>query len=68
MMKKGIHPKYFKASVSCACGSKFEVFSTKEKIEVETCRNCAPLFIGSEEKKAIIGQVEKFYRRYKKST
>lgn len=66
-MKKNLHPKYGKARVVCACGSEFEVWSTKEKIEVETCRNCSPIFVGSEEKKAIVGQVEKFYRKYKKS-
>uniref|UniRef100_A0A7V3ZSU7 50S ribosomal protein L31 n=1 Tax=candidate division WOR-3 bacterium TaxID=2052148 RepID=A0A7V3ZSU7_UNCW3 len=66
-MKKGIHPKYFKAKVVCACGAEYEVYSTKEKIEVETCKNCAPIFIGTEEKKAIVGQLEKFYKKYKKS-
>lgn len=66
-MKQNIHPKYFKAKVKCACGAEYEVYSTKEKIEVETCRNCAPIFIGTEERRAIVGQVEKFYKKYKKS-
>jgi len=66
-MKADIHPKYVKTTVSCACGSKFEVYSTKENIEVETCRNCSPIFIGTEERKVIMGQVEKFYRKFKKS-
>ncbi len=66
-MKKNIHPKYFKTKVKCACGSEFEVYSTKENINVEVCRNCSPLFIGTEEKRVAIGQVEKFLRKYKKS-
>ena len=32
-MKKEIHPKYYKeAEVTCACGNKFKVGSTQEKI------------------------------------
>lgn len=65
-MKDHIHPKYYKTKVSCACGAEFEVYSTKENIKVETCKNCSPIFIGTEEKKAIIGQIEKFYKKYKK--
>jgi len=67
-MKKNVHPKYFKTKVVCACGSEFEVYTTKENINVEVCKNCAPLFIGTEERKVAIGQVEKFLRKYKKSS
>ena len=34
-MKKDIHPTYHQAQVSCACGTKFTVGSTKETLEVE---------------------------------
>ncbi len=65
-MKKGIHPQYKKMEIVCACNNKYYTYGTKEKIEVETCWKCHPIFIGTEEKKAIVGQVEKFHRRYKK--
>lgn len=66
-MKKDIHPEYKKMEVICACKRKYIVGGTKDKIEVEVCRGCHPIFTGSEETKAIIGQVEKFHRRYKKT-
>ncbi|MEM5782700.1 MAG: 50S ribosomal protein L31 [Candidatus Aenigmatarchaeota archaeon] len=65
-MKKGIHPKYIESIVECSCGEKYKVYSTKPHIVVETCKNCSPIFIGTEERKAVIGQIEKFKRRYKK--
>ena len=35
-MKKDIHPKFFdKSTTTCACGAKYTIGSTKEKIEVE---------------------------------
>lgn len=67
-MKQKIHPNYFKATVHCACGQIYEVFATEKKIEVEICKNCSPIFIGTEEKKVITGQVEKFRKRYKKTS
>ncbi|MBW2033760.1 MAG: 50S ribosomal protein L31, partial [Deltaproteobacteria bacterium] len=36
-MKNGIHPEYYKATVHCACGHKFEVGSTAKEIHVEIC-------------------------------
>ncbi|MCS7183881.1 MAG: 50S ribosomal protein L31 [Patescibacteria group bacterium] len=65
-MKKKIHPSYFKTTVKCACGQKYEVFSTEKEISVEICRNCSPIFIGTEEKKVVTGQIEKFRKKYKK--
>jgi len=65
-MKKDLHPKYGKMKVVCACGNEYEIYGTKEKINVEICFKCHPIFIGTEEKKAVIGQVEKFQRRYRK--
>ncbi|MFH1759002.1 MAG: 50S ribosomal protein L31, partial [Patescibacteria group bacterium] len=42
-MKKDVHPKYYeKAQVNCACGNKFTVGSTKEKIDTEICFKCHP--------------------------
>mgnify|MGYP002283183165 CR=1 FL=1 len=36
-MKKGIHPDYKEATVTCACGETFTTKSTKSEISVEVC-------------------------------
>ncbi len=64
-MKKGIHPKYGKAKVVCACGNTFETQSTKELIKVEVCSACHPFFTGEQKIFDSAGRVEKFNRRYK---
>lgn len=65
-MKKGAHPNYVIATVTCACGSVYKTYSTVENIFVETCFKCSPIFTGSETK-AVIGQVEKYLKRKAKS-
>lgn len=67
-MKKDIHPTYFPAAtVTCACGNKFTVGSTKEKIEVEICGACHPFFTGQEKVMDTAGRVEKFKARQSKA-
>ncbi|GBD34670.1 50S ribosomal protein L31 [bacterium HR35] len=66
-MKKNIHPTYFLTKVKCACGAEYEVYGTKKEIFVEVCRNCSPLFTGTEEAKVVIGRVERFRKRYSKN-
>lgn len=63
-MKKGIHPKYDKATVICACGNTFETRSTKKEIHVEVCSACHPFFTGKQKIFDSAGRVEKFNRRY----
>jgi len=66
-MKKDIHPKFYEeAQVICACGNKFTVGSTKEKIEVEICSACHPFFTGQEKVMDTAGRVEKFKTRLAK--
>jgi large subunit ribosomal protein L31 len=63
-MKADIHPKYFpNAEVTCACGNKFTIGSTKEKISVEICSNCHPFYTGNEKIVDTAGRVEKFKAR-----
>lgn len=63
-MKSDIHPKYFtNAKATCACGAQFSVGSTKEKIEVEICSQCHPLYTGAEKVLDTAGRVEKFKAR-----
>jgi len=63
-MKPGIHPKYVKAVVSCACGNTFETISTKPQINVEICSNCHPFYTGKQKIVDTEGRVDKFLSRY----
>jgi large subunit ribosomal protein L31 len=65
-MKKGIHPELKRAAVRCACGNTFETLSVREKISVEICAKCHPIFTGKEKRLDAAGQVEKFEKRYGK--
>jgi large subunit ribosomal protein L31 len=65
-MKEKIHPELKKAAVKCACGHTFETLSTREKITVEICAKCHPIFTGREKLLDSGGRVEKFERKYRK--
>ncbi|MGB4670375.1 MAG: 50S ribosomal protein L31, partial [Bacillota bacterium] len=45
-MKSDIHPKFYKTTVTCACGEQFETGSTVEKLRVEVCSKCHPFYTG----------------------
>jgi len=63
-MKTDIHPTYYpEAKAICACGKKFTVGSTMEKLEVEICSACHPFFTGEEKILDTGGRVEKFKKR-----
>jgi large subunit ribosomal protein L31 len=64
-LKKGIHPKYEKCTVTCACGHAFETRSTVGNINVEICSNCHPFFTGKQKLVDTAGRVEKYMRKYK---
>jgi large subunit ribosomal protein L31 len=66
-MKTGIHPKYVKVMVSCACGNQFETRSTKPEIRLEICSNCHPFFTGKQKLIDTAGRIEKFQRKYQKA-
>ncbi len=63
-MKKDIHPKYKKATISCACGNSFETGSTKKNMKVEICSACHPFFTGKQKIIDTAGRVERFNRKY----
>ncbi|MBA3062257.1 MAG: 50S ribosomal protein L31 [Atribacteria sp.] len=63
-MKKDIHPKYEKATISCACGNSFETGSTKKNMKVEICSACHPLFTGKQKIIDAAGRVERFNKKY----
>jgi len=64
-MKKGIHPKYHKVTVTCStCGNTFETGSTSKEIKVDTCANCHPFYTGKQKFIAAAGRIDKFNKRY----
>ena len=65
-MRKDIHPAYVEATITCACGEVINTRSTKEKIKVEICSKCHPLFTGKQKLMDTAGRVEKFRRKYQK--
>ncbi|MGH8007778.1 MAG: 50S ribosomal protein L31 [Candidatus Binatia bacterium] len=64
-MKEGIHPKYQKCTVICACGHTFETRSTVPTLHLDVCSNCHPLYTGKQRLMDTAGRVERFRRKYK---
>ncbi len=62
-MKDGIHPKYQKATVKCACGETFETRSTLATLNVDICSKCHPFYTGKQKLVDTGGRVDKFKRR-----
>lgn len=63
-MKKGIHPKYVDATVTCACGNTFQTRSTKAELKVEICSQCHPFYSGRQTIVDTEGRVERFRQKY----
>jgi large subunit ribosomal protein L31 len=63
-MKEGIHPKYEKTTIRCACGEVIETGSTKKDISVEICSKCHPFYTGKQKLVDTSGRVEKFNRKF----
>jgi large subunit ribosomal protein L31 len=63
-MKEGIHPKYHKITVSCACGNQFETRSTRSEIRLEICSACHPFFTGRQKLIDTAGRIERFNKKY----
>ncbi len=63
-MKQGIHPKYEKTVIKCACGNEFETRSTVfPEIHVELCSACHPFYTGKQKFVDTAGRVDKFRAR-----
>jgi large subunit ribosomal protein L31 len=63
-MKKGIHPEYVECQVSCTCGHKFTILSTKPELRIEVCDQCHPFYTGKERNIDRGGKVDKFKKKY----
>src|SRR4051812_33913394 len=67
-MREGIHPNYVLASVRCACGHTFQTRSTRPELVLEICSNCHPFFTGRQKLVDSAGRMEKFAKRYEKTS
>ncbi len=67
-MKSKIHPKYNEIDVRCACGNTFKTRSTKKEMRLEICNVCHPFYTGKQKLIDTAGMVEKFERRYGKTS
>jgi large subunit ribosomal protein L31 len=63
-MKKGIHPDYSRATITCACGNVVETYSTRGSFAVEICSACHPFYTGKQKLLDSAGRVERFNRKY----
>jgi len=64
VMKEGIHPKYEKATVECACGNVIETRSTRGSFKVDICSACHPFFTGKQKLVDSAGRVDRFLKKY----
>ena len=67
-MKKGVHPTYEFATISCACGVKFETKTTMGDLKVDICSSCHPFFTGTQKIVDTEGRVERFKKKYASRT
>ena len=63
-MRKGIHPKYERTTITCVCGNVIETRSTMKDIKIEICSKCHPFFTGKQKLVDTTGRVERFKKRY----
>ena len=64
IMRQGIHPDYYQATVTCNCGNTFVTGSTKESIHVEICSKCHPFYTGTQKAAKARGRIDKFNKKY----
>lgn len=64
-MKQGIHPPYYRTTITCACGATFETGSTVQNLRTEVCSKCHPFYTGTRQRTVQSGgRVERFRRKY----
>ena len=63
-MKEGIHPKYFEAQVTCACGNTFKTGATVQELRVDICNMCHPFYTGRQKYVDTAGRVERFQKKF----
>ncbi len=63
-MKKGIHPDYVEAQVTCACGNSFKTRATQPNLRVDICSECHPFYTGKQKFVDTAGRVERFQKKF----
>ncbi len=64
MPKAEIHPNYRGATVSCACGTTYEMASTRGSFSVDICASCHPFYTGKQKLMDTQGRIERFQKKY----
>jgi large subunit ribosomal protein L31 len=64
IVKEGIHPKYEKTIIKCACGNEIETYSTKKDIHIDICSKCHPFYTGKQKLIDTGGRIDRFKKRY----
>lgn len=67
-MKDAIHPKYEEATIHCTCGAEIKTRSTRATMHLDVCSVCHPFFTGEQRIIDTAGRVERFNRRYAKTS
>ena len=67
-MKDTIHPSYNACTITCTCGAVYQTRSTRSSMHVEICAACHPFFTGQQKLMDTAGRVEKFKRKYSRTT
>ena len=65
-MKNDIHPDYMSATVTCACGNRFETMATQPEVHTDICSVCHPFYTGKQRLVDTAGWVERFKKKYDK--
>lgn len=63
-MKADIHPTYETTSITCTCGTVFNIRSTGKELKIGICADCHPFFTGEQRFVDTAGRVEKFQKRF----
>ncbi|MGN0768133.1 MAG: 50S ribosomal protein L31 [Christensenellales bacterium] len=65
-MQKDIQPKYKIVDVTCACGAKFQIGTTKpvDSLRVDICSQCHPFYTGKQKTVQSGGRVERFNKKF----
>lgn len=59
-MKSNLHPTYYQATITCACGNSFTTGSTSKDLRVDICSKCHPFFTGETKFIDTLGKVDRF--------
>jgi large subunit ribosomal protein L31 len=63
-LKDKIHPQFYQATITCACGNSFVSGSTKKALKVDVCSKCHPYFTGVQKIVDTTGRLERFTKKF----